>query len=161
MSSRAALACTRSPLRRGDRSVAGVIRHIKTPFTWVDTHWVVPKDELLGRTEEWNNTLACYLSTRCDLSSVEQAAEARRHAASPLAPCANPTCTNKELEVKGFRACSRCLRVSHCSASVRTGISKEANTRVDVTRAGLYDDCIQMKLYLKFKINLLPNVRPH
>ena len=93
-----------------------IMERVPNCFDWIDLHWDIPYTELLTRVDEWNSALAKY----CDDMGLLGDDEERQsivdiHTASPLAPCANPLCTNMETFVKEFRACSGCRRVRYCS----------------------------------------------
>jgi len=104
-----------------DREVyAGVLTEMSKAgvdlFIWTDTHWAIPKAELLSRVDDWNKALALYLNGRC-LSDDARRDLRTRHSANPLAPCANPECNNVESQVKEFQKCIACKRVAYCSSS--------------------------------------------
>lgn len=83
-------------------------------FEWNDLHWFIPKSELIQRTKEWNEALLKYCDDK-SLTGIEREEAVRIYTASPLAPCANPTCNEIEVDVKNFAKCSRCRRVAYCS----------------------------------------------
>jgi hypothetical protein len=95
---------------------AGCIERIDNWFHWRDDHWNLDKSELLQRVKEWNEALEKY----CDdegLIGEERRAVIKLNKASPLAPCANPSCDAFEKKAKGFSSCSRCRTVAYCSRS--------------------------------------------
>ncbi len=92
---------------------AGTMERISMPFNWDDTHWKMPKTEVLLRTKKWNDALEKYCN-EVGLEGEKREEVVRLHAASPLAPCANLTCDKVESKVKEFRTCSKCKAVAYC-----------------------------------------------
>jgi hypothetical protein len=87
-----------------------------TLFHWYDPHWVVNKAELKMRVRVWNKALEMH----CDelgLESKEWEHLAKKHVASPFAPCGNISCCCKayETKIKRFNPCSKCKLVAYCS----------------------------------------------
>jgi hypothetical protein len=93
---------------------AGVVDCIDNYFMWNDLHWRLTKAELLQRTKEWNEGLERYCDGMC-LTGAEREDVVQKHTANPRAPCANPACSKRETEPKGFHSCSRCKSVAYCS----------------------------------------------
>jgi hypothetical protein len=95
---------------------AGCIERIDNWFHWRDDHWTLDKSELLQRVKEWNEALEKYCDDEA-LIGEERQSVIKLNKASPLAPCANPSCDAFEKKVKGFSSCSRCRTVAYCSRS--------------------------------------------
>jgi len=95
---------------------AGTMERIGNYFHWNDLHWAIAKSELLVRVKEWNTALSKYCDDQ-NLMGKERAEVIRIHTASPFARCANPSCTEVEVQVKQFKKCSRCNAVAYCSTN--------------------------------------------
>jgi hypothetical protein len=93
---------------------ASVMERIENFFPWNDCHWQLDKPELLQRTKEWNNALEQYCND-IGLTGAKREAVVKKHTASPCAPCANPLCSNMEVEPKEFLRCGQCKAVAYCS----------------------------------------------
>jgi len=106
----------KSKLSEWDGEVyAGVIERLDDWFMWKDVHYILAKPELLKRTKEWNDALEQYADD-VGLTGQVRRQVIEKHTASPLAPCANPSCNNYEEKVKSFPHCSRCKCVAYCSS---------------------------------------------
>jgi len=77
--------------------------------------YIIAKSELLGRTKEWNDALEQYYDD-AGLTGKVRRQNIEKHAANPLAPCANPSCNKYEEKVKSFPKCLRCKGVAYCSS---------------------------------------------
>lgn len=95
---------------------AGCVERLDDCFLWDDCHWKLDKTELLQRTKEWNTALEQYCND-IGLTGKERASILTRHTASPLAPCANPSCSEVEKKVKEFRRAACCKCVAYCSSA--------------------------------------------
>ncbi|CAB9520702.1 MYND finger [Seminavis robusta] len=95
---------------------AGCFERLDDYFFWTHLHWHITKLELLARVREWNVALEQYCDEK-GLVGEERDAVVKKHTASPLAPCANPSCDAVEASVKEFRKCSSCMVVAYCSRS--------------------------------------------
>ena len=93
---------------------AGTLERLDNFFHWRDDHWFLEETELLKRVEEWNDALSKYCDDMNLLGDTRKQV-VRRHKASPLAPCANLSCTRTEKKVKEFHACSQCRTVAYCT----------------------------------------------
>ena len=93
--------------------VAGTMERIDNFFQWSDVHWSVDKIELLLRVDEWNTALELYCNDQ-GLSGAKREAVVAKHTAGPYAPCGNALCNLYETEVKEFRRCSVCKKISYC-----------------------------------------------
>jgi hypothetical protein len=80
---------------------------------WCDLHWDMTKNQLMHETKEWNDALRRYCDCK-NLTGIEREKMINMYTASPLARCANPTCTEVEVHVK-FGKCTRCNSVAYCS----------------------------------------------
>jgi len=93
---------------------ADIFENLDTIFYWRDDHWMIDKSILISRRKEWNKALEQYCSEN-EIYGGEKEQVVKLHAASPLAPCANPSCNKVEEKVKEFCPCSACRTVAYCS----------------------------------------------
>ncbi len=133
----------------------GVMERIEImPFQWKDTHWHIPKAEVLHRTREWNKALEKY----CDDMGLEGAKKEKVievHSASALAPCANVSCDKHETKVKEFRTCSSCKSVAYCSLECQREDWKTHNHNKECAkfRRDFQEIAINMKRTLMITMN--------
>ena len=105
----------KSRVKEWDTEVySGIVERSNDWLHWSDIHWKVPKRVLLRHAKEWNKALEQYCND-VGLEGTERNEVIRKHAASPLAPCANLLCDKFETKVKEFKQCSYCLNVAYCS----------------------------------------------